>query len=131
MFKLWSFFYSYNSTTRSWIKCSFLLLSRTPNFSLNLLEKNLKQIWRIADPCLVTDISLISEVFCKKIFLKVLLNSQENACAGVSFVTKLQAYSIGVPFLITLQVWGLKLQYSLITCRSWTCGYNFFYAVRK
>ena len=31
------------------------------------------------------------EVFCKKMFLKVLQNSQKNVFAGVSFLIKLQA----------------------------------------
>ena len=31
------------------------------------------------------------EVFYKKVFLKILQNSQENTCARVSFLTKLQA----------------------------------------
>ena len=29
------------------------------------------------------------EVFCKKVFLKILQNSQENTCAKVSFLIKL------------------------------------------
>ena len=31
------------------------------------------------------------EVFCKKVFLKILQNSQKNAFAGVPFLMKLQA----------------------------------------
>ena len=31
------------------------------------------------------------EVFCKKVFLKIPQNSQENTCARVSFLMKLQA----------------------------------------
>ena len=31
------------------------------------------------------------EVFCKKVFLKILQNSQENPCVRVSFLIKLQA----------------------------------------
>ena len=30
-------------------------------------------------------------VLCKKVFLEILQNSQENTCAGVSFLIKLQA----------------------------------------
>ena len=36
--------------------------------------------------------SSCSEVFCKKVFLKVSQNSQENTCARVSFLIKLQAW---------------------------------------
>ena len=32
------------------------------------------------------------ERFCKKVFLKVLQNSQENTCARVSFLIELQAW---------------------------------------
>ena len=31
------------------------------------------------------------DVFCKKLFLEISQNSQENTCARVSFLTKLQA----------------------------------------
>ena len=31
------------------------------------------------------------EVFCKKVFLEILQNSQESTCARVSFLIKLQA----------------------------------------
>ena len=31
------------------------------------------------------------EVFCEKVFLEILQNSQENTCARVSFLIKLQA----------------------------------------
>ena len=31
------------------------------------------------------------EVFCKKVFLKILQNSQENACARASYLIELQA----------------------------------------
>ena len=31
------------------------------------------------------------EVFCKKVFLEILQNSQENTCARVSFLIKLQS----------------------------------------
>ena len=33
------------------------------------------------------------EVFCKRMFLNILKNSQENTCAWVSFLIKLQARS--------------------------------------
>ena len=32
------------------------------------------------------------ELFCKKVFLKILQNSQKIACVGVSFLIKLQAW---------------------------------------
>ena len=32
------------------------------------------------------------EVFCKKVFLKIFQNSQENTCVGVSFLIKLQSW---------------------------------------
>ena len=34
------------------------------------------------------------EVFCKRVFLEILQNSQENTCARVSFLTKLQAEAL-------------------------------------
>ena len=39
---------------------------------------------------------LCPEGFCEKVFLEILQNLQENICAGVSFLIKLQA---GVPQL--------------------------------
>ena len=32
------------------------------------------------------------ELFCKKVFLKILQNSQKITCVGVSFLIKLQAW---------------------------------------
>ena len=34
------------------------------------------------------------EGFCKKVFLEILQNSQENICVGVSFLKKLQAVAL-------------------------------------
>ena len=50
------------------------------------------------------------EMFCKKDILKILENSQENTCVGVSF-------------LITLQAWGLQ-PYLRCTLRSETIFVN-------
>ena len=40
-------------------------------------------------------------------FLEILQNSQENACARVSLLIKLQAW--GLSFLVKLQPWGLQV----------------------
>ena len=47
-----------------------------------------------------TLINLLSHQSCymKKVFLKILQNSQENTCAGVSFLIKLQASGIWTPW---------------------------------
>ena len=34
------------------------------------------------------------EVFCKKVFLKILQNSQENTCARVFFFDKVAGFSL-------------------------------------
>ena len=34
------------------------------------------------------------EVFCEKVFLEISQNSQENTCATVSFLIKLQAWGL-------------------------------------
>ena len=37
--------------------------------------------------------ALVQRCFVKKVFLEILQNSQENTCARVSFLIKLQAFS--------------------------------------
>ena len=52
------------------------------------------------------------EMWCsvKKVFLEISQNSQENTCARVSFITKLQAKTpVPESFLIKLQASGLQL----------------------
>ena len=48
---------------------------------LSKLSKNILTLFRSSRP----------EVFCKKVFLKISQNSQENICARVSFFIRLQA----------------------------------------
>ena len=46
------------------------------------------------------------EVFCKKVLLKISQNSQENTCAKVSFLIKLQAPRVKIqkqPFIRFLE----------------------------
>ena len=64
------------------------------------------------------------EVFCKKVFLEISQNSQENTCASVSFLIKLQVYlkrgsGTGV-FLWIL--WNLYLWWLLLCVAYTLCG---------
>ena len=47
----------------------------------------------LANPLPPLDRNSLGEVFCKKMFLKISQNSQENTYATVSFLIMLQAYS--------------------------------------
>ena len=52
------------------------------------------------------------EVFCKKVFLEISQNSQENTCARVSFLIKLQASGFfWIPFFLIVEVFFLHILY--------------------
>ena len=68
----------------------------------------------------------------RKVFLKILQNSQENTCIGVSFLIKLQAYGLEFSYefyeickcnfynLFTEHLWRTASGYWLVLYKSWT-----------
>ena len=60
---------------------------------LSKLSKNILTLFRSSRP----------EVFCKKVFLKISQNPQENICARVTFLIKLQAWRSSSVFIVNFE----------------------------
>ena len=68
-------------TLFKWYKC-YQIAQRTTFVNLVITSNEAKERINRSSP---------AEVFCKKVFLKILQNSKENNCARTSFLIKLQA----------------------------------------
>ena len=49
------------------------------------------------------------EVFCKKVFLKMSQISQENTCAGVSFLIKRKCFSVNFAKILRTTFWRISV----------------------
>ena len=85
-----SVFVGGRSLTRDRFQISLLILSETIGFLMTSGGMEVNQFAKIRLIFEVTE-AVVQRCSVKKVFLKFLQNSQENTCARVSFLIKLQA----------------------------------------